>query len=341
MKQFILCFLLILLSVWTVAAQSKKPKFKVAKGFHSETSDGNKMGQTCVDTKQGKRCFITCFDKSWCGGLTKYTGFSNKKARSIGAEYIIHYAGEGEDASAREVIFTGRTLSDNSQSQSTTSNTTKYYFDITRPDCCALSDKEWQKISTTLIKSGIPTFFGLYDVLNYRENWRPVKLRRTQPNEGWLILGPFNSTESATKALYRLPKLLPNRMEGGDERRHGVESGPTGDPQTWQIGAYQINGFKTSLPIQVQKPRVLKAGTLEGIIVEKLEGANWWGIVVESQGVRYSVQLGGLSGGVKSQVGNVEKIGNRVRITYKDKRKENDGTYFLDATRIVQVKKKS
>lgn len=225
--------------------------------------------------------------------------------------------------------------------QSQRRNAPKFYFDITRPDCCALSEREWQRIAVKLNAAGIPTFFGLYDVLNYRENWRPVKLRRTRPNEGWLILGPFDSETNALKALYRLPKLLPNGMAGGDERRDGVETGPAGDHQTWQIGMYQINGFKTSLPVQVQKPKVLKSGTLEGVIVEKLEGANWWGIVVESQGTKYSIQLGGLSGGVKSQAGDVETVGNHVMITYKGKRKENDGTYFLDATRIVQVKKYS
>jgi hypothetical protein len=215
----------------------------------------------------------------------------------------------------------------------------RYYFDITRPDCCALSEQEWQRIAIKLKTTGIPTFFGIYDVMNYRENWHPVKLRRTQPNEGWLILGPFDSEASALKALYRLPKILPNRMAGEDERRNGVETGPTGDSQTWRIGMYQINGFKTSLPVPVQRARVLQSGTLEGIIIENIGGANWTGIIVESQGVKYTVQLDGLSGGVKSQVGNVDTVGNRVRITYRDKRKENDGTYFLDATRIVQVKK--
>lgn len=215
-------------------------------------------------------------------------------------------------------------------------NAAEYYFDITRPDCCALTDTKWRQIATTLNKLGIPTFFGIYDVLNYRESWRPVKLRRTASSEGWLILGPFPSEESALTALRKLPKLLPK----GFDRFNGVETGPTGDRQTWQVGMYQIEGFKTSLPIKVQQSKVLKSGTIEGIIVEKTEGANWWGIIVESQGVKYSIQLGGLSGGVKSQVGDVEKVGNRVRITYKDKRKENDGTYFLDATRVVQVKKK-
>jgi hypothetical protein len=215
----------------------------------------------------------------------------------------------------------------------------RYYFDITRPDCCRLSDRDWQRIALSLRAKGIPTFFGIYDVLNYREHWRPVRLRFSQSRAGWLILGPFSSEASALKALHRLPKLLPNRMEGEDEREGGVQSGPTSEPQSWQIGMYQIQGFKTRLQVDTQKPEVLTPGRIDGVIVDKLEGANWWGIVVESKGVRYNIQLGGNSGGVKSQVGDVEKIGNRVRVFYKMKRKENDGTYFLDATRIEQTRR--
>lgn len=214
-----------------------------------------------------------------------------------------------------------------------------YYFDVTRPDCCRLSDRDWQRIAAALRAKGIPTFFGLYDVSNYKEAWRPVKLRRTQPIEGSLILGPFNSEDNALKALHRLPTLLPNRMAGGDERRQGVQPDPFGYSQHWVIGMYQIGGFKTRLPTGTQKAGVLTPGILEGVIVEKLEGANWWGIVIESRGIRYSIQLGGNSGGVKSQIGDVETIGNRVRVSYKNKRKENDGSYFLDATRVVQIRR--
>lgn len=230
-------------------------------------------------------------------------------------------------------------LSITAQAQGRQTSTDQFYFDITRPDCCRLSDKDWQRIGTSLRSKGIPTFFGLYDVLNYKEAWRPVKLRRTQANAGWLILGPFSSESSALSALSRLPKLLPNRMEGGDERGNGVQAGPTRDPQSWQIGMYQIQGFKTRLVLNTQKPEALTRGAVDGVIVDKLEGANWWGIVVESMGVRYNIQLGGNSGGVRSQVGDVETIGNRVRVTYRTKRKENDGSYFLDATRVEQIRR--
>jgi hypothetical protein len=125
-------------------------------------------------------------------------------------------------------------------------STTKYYFDIQRPDCCRISDRDWQKIVANLRASGIPAFFGLYDVLNYKEAWRPVKLRRTSVGQGWLIIGPFSSEAAAMKALYRLPKLLPNHMAGEDERRNGVETDAEfGYPQHWKIGMYEIEGFKT------------------------------------------------------------------------------------------------
>ena len=212
--------------------------------------------------------------------------------------------------------------------------TDNYYFDITRPSCCELSHQNWKKIATNLKAQGIPAFFGVYETLNYGENWRPVKLRRTSPSEGWLILGPFNSVSGAEKILNRLPKLLPKH---GDQF-NAVQSGPTSDSQTWQIGMYQIKGFKTRLPTENQKPKVLKSGTIEGVIVETIGGANWFGIIVESNGVRYSIQLDGNSGGVNSRVGDVETVGNRVRITYKDIRKENDGTLFLNAIRIIQLK---
>lgn len=91
----------------TAESQNKKPQQKVSRGFHRGTFDDNKMGTTCIRTDQGKRCFTTCFDKSWCGGDSKYIGFNRKNANSIGAEYI-KYAGEGEGSSAHTIIFTGK-----------------------------------------------------------------------------------------------------------------------------------------------------------------------------------------------------------------------------------------
>lgn len=123
--------------------------------------------------------------------------------------------------------------------------TSSYYFDIQRPDCCRISSSDWQQIAVRLRGAGIPTFFGLSDVLNYREPWHPVKLRRTSVAQGWLMLGPFDSESTAIAVLYRLPKLLPNHMVGEDERSKGVEPDPFGYQQNWRIGMYQITGCKT------------------------------------------------------------------------------------------------
>jgi hypothetical protein len=143
------------------------------------------------------------------------------------------------------MLFLLLALSFVAQAQSRNFSSIKYYFDINRPDCCRISNKDWQQIAARLSAARIPTFFGLYDVLNYKETWHPAKLHRTSANGGWLILGPFNSEASAMAALYKLPKLLPNHSLGEDERRKGVEPDPFGYPQNWVIGMYQIVGFKT------------------------------------------------------------------------------------------------
>jgi hypothetical protein len=153
-------------------------------------------------------------------------------------------------------------LSNTAKSQSDSGGPDRYYFDITRPDCCRLSVKDWQRIGKSLRAKGIPTFFGLYDVLNHKEAWHPVKLRRTQPDAGWLILGPFDSETQARNVLSRLPKLLPNRMTGQDERTNGVQPDPFGYKQHWAIGMYQISGFKSNLSIGTNKAVALKPETL-------------------------------------------------------------------------------
>lgn len=217
-----------------------------------------------------------------------------------------------------------------------------YYFDITRPSCCDLSKEKWQQIAKNLNAKGINAFFGIYETTRYvKIGWKSVRLTKTTADgEGWLILGPFASEAVAKTALGKLTKLLPNNNAAGeeDERTGGLGGGATTDPQTWRIGMYEINGFKTKEPVQTQKPKVLSAGIIKGVIVENTGGANWVGVIVESGGVKYLVQLSGSSGGVKTQTGDVETIGNRVRIAFKDKEKMPDGGYFLKATSITQLK---
>lgn len=131
-----------------------------------------------------------------------------------------------------------------------------------------------------------------------------------------------------------MPKLLPK----GFDDFNGVEPGPSGYPQTWQIGMYQISGFKTNLPVKTQKPETPQAGVIVGTVVETVGGMSWNGIIVESEGVKYTIELDGNSGRVDTQVGDIEKIGNRVRVYYKQKRKLSGGEYFLNATSVIQVK---
>lgn len=90
---------------------------------------------------------------------------------------------------------------------------------------------------------------------------------------------------------------------------------------------------------QTSRQTLSRSKTIEGVVVEKVEGAQWYGIVIESRGVKYTIQLAGKSGSVKSQVGDVETVGNRVRVSYKGRGRQSDG-YWLDATRVVQVRNK-
>src|SRR5713226_5766203 len=76
--------------------------------------------------------------------------------------------------------------------------------------------------------------------------------------------------------------------------------------------------------------------TFEGTVVERVEGAQWYGIVVESRGVKYTVQLGG-KGGVASEIGNVTKIGARVRVYYKGFSGDFNGTKAPNATKIIRL----
>ncbi len=214
-------------------------------------------------------------------------------------------------------------------------STAQFYLDIDRPDCCRLTAENWQSIARILRRKRISGFFGSYSILDYREAWHPVELKKTAGEEdGSLILGPFASSKVAEKALLQLPKLLPTM---GDDFR-GIEAGATDEAQTWRVGMYQITGIKTQMPVAATPPVNRSAGTIEGTIVETTGGANWFGIIVESSGVKYLIQLDGNSGGVKSTAGDVETVGNRVSITYRNKQTRTDGSYVLEATRIVQIK---
>lgn len=217
-----------------------------------------------------------------------------------------------------------------------------YYFDITRPSCCDLTAEKWQAIAKNLNAKGIKAFFGIYETISYGENWKSVRLKKTVAGEGWLILGPFDSSSAAQNILGKLQKLLPNNNAPGeeDERTGGLGGGATSDPQTWRIGMYNISGFRTNQAVQTNPPKAEQAGVIKGVIVEVTGGASWFGIVIESGGVKYTIQLDGNSGRVETQTGDVETVGNLVRVAFKDKEKRADGTYFLNATSVIEIKKR-
>lgn len=209
----------------------------------------------------------------------------------------------------------------------------KYYLDITRPNYAGLSGDKWERIAIALKAKAIPAFFGLYETLDYREAWKPVKLRQTSADDGSLILGPFTSADAALKVLYRLPAALPKY---GD-RFLGVQAGVTDTPQTWQVGAYQIAGFKTREAVTVEKLTPRQSGSLEGVVVDQYLGASGYTIAVESRGIKYYVQMAG--GGVQVKLVGDDTIGSRVRIFFRGKRLESNGIYTLNATQVVQIRK--
>ncbi len=182
-KQFFLCLMVILLFGTSGLSQSKhksSPR-KTATAYYQYSENGSGSGIIYFKVN-GK---VTGF--TWWRESTIWRNNNSPNAHKVGAEWLIVYdpmgGGTGEPYSKLlSAIFTGRVLSESNQPTGSGKLTaSKYYFDITRPDCCALSSKGWQMIAATLKASGIPTFFGIYDVLNYRENWHPVKLRRLSP----------------------------------------------------------------------------------------------------------------------------------------------------------------
>ena len=80
-------------------------------------------------------------------------------------------------------------------------------------------------------------------------------------------------------------------MVGGGESSQGVQPDPFGYSRCWVIGMYRVGGFKTRLPTATQRAEALTPGIMEGVIVERLEGANWWGIVIGLRGIRYNIYL--------------------------------------------------
>ncbi len=224
-----------------------------------------------------------------------------------------------------------------SLAQSARGPRTSYYLSLDRPGCCILSPDQWLKIQRSLVTKGIPAFFGDYKINDYSSWWYPSTVQKTVQDEGGLIVGPFASSGLAEAALQKLVVYLPN-LDG--EYHKGLQQGPTIDPYQWQIGMYQIWGFSSSTPITVKPPKVKKAGTVEGVVIDIEMGNKWMSIIVRgSDGRKYSAQISSPTTFTKTS-GNIDKLGNRVRIIYKDKEDAPpNGVTYLEATSIIQIKK--
>lgn len=220
------------------------------------------------------------------------------------------------------------------------SASTKYYLDLDRPSVGYLSHRIWQQIGKNLQKAGVPTFFGKREILDYRQNWMPSKLTRTSYAEGFLMLGPFNSAEQAMTILNRLPNLLPQKYDG--ERFNGVQPGPTDTPQTWQVGLFQISGFRSEGGSVQESPKVTdRPTTMDATVIRFNQGASGAGLEVKSKGVEYGFCLFGNCGAVRTVIGDVTKRGSRVRIWYTLKRKNQDGSFSLfDVTKVQLLRKR-
>ncbi len=213
----------------------------------------------------------------------------------------------------------------------------KYYLEIDRPGSGYLSHEIWRQIGVTVQRAGIPTIFGTRNISDYGEDWMPASIIRTSHNDGVLILGPFSSPSKAIAVLNRLPKVLPRKY---DDPFEGLRPGPTETPNTWQIGSFQIWGFKSNLPIGSKKATVAhKAGVMDATVIEFSEGGSGSSLIVDYKGVKYSFCLYGNCGAPRKVLGNVTEVGSRVRIWYKLRRPYDDGSFGLeDVAKVQRIK---
>jgi hypothetical protein len=211
---------------------------------------------------------------------------------------------------------------------------TAYYLFVSRAGCCELDADAWARIDRTLRTNGIPTFWGIYTINDYGI-WYPSTVQKTIKEEGELAIGPFASAGLADAALRRLLSLLPRDSEYRSDL-HTLD----GRQQWWSIDMYQIRGVSSSTPLTVKPPKVKEPGTIEGVVIDTEMGMKWISIIVRGDdGNRYMAQLGG-QGAPDKVTGMVNKVGNRVRITFKDKEPpDSQGVIDLHATSIIQIKR--
>lgn len=94
------------------------------------------------------------------------------------------------------------------------------------------------------------------------------------------------------------------------------------------------------LTAYAQRAKSSVARTLEGVVVDTMDGARWMGIVVESGGRRYEVAIANNPDDHLKDpvvVGDVKKIGTRVKVTYKGSERFGGNEITLHASRIVAL----
>lgn len=73
------------------------PQSRTITGFLCYSDSGAKMGSDCIQTKNGKVCYVT-------QASIKYVGFKSRRSHAIGAEYKVTM----DSDYASKIVFTGR-----------------------------------------------------------------------------------------------------------------------------------------------------------------------------------------------------------------------------------------
>lgn len=108
---------------------------------------------------------------------------------------------------------------------------------------------------------------------------------------------------------------------------------------TLTIGLLLAFALPQTAPAQKQR----STRSLEGVVVAHEDGAKWHGIVVESKGVKYTFPTySAIDREPKIIGGDVEPIGTRVRVTYRNwGRPDIYGNYLAEALVIVRLSKRA
>ncbi len=105
---------------------------------------------------------------------------------------------------------------------------------------------------------------------------------------------------------------------------------------------FTINGSaqsKNKKSTQKKTQTVSSSGVIEGEVIARQEYMIGFGITVESTGTMYDVPIETRYGSVKKRSGNIDTVGNWVRVRYSRKTPTKTGDFDLEATEIIQINK--